>query len=503
MVSNGAIRKRKRTGRIGKFLSRVFLVQKLDNWLGYLLLGVLAAGFGYLFVFKMAVGRGIVGFVLALCVVVPCMVNAEVGLYVNLFFCFFVCHFSRYFFHDYSMIGSAADVLILATLSSFVVKRINLRQSVREFARSRAVVWILLLDAYVLVELYNPGAHSFEGWYIAFRKSLEVMLLLFIAFNVFDSYAKVRRYIIVLFVACALTGLYGCWQQWHGLFDFERVWVMADDTRFALIFIQGDFRKFSTMSDPTAYGIIMAACALFYMILLLGPMKGWKKRILFAGIVIMLLGMSYSGTRTANIMLVAGIVMYILLTINKQSTWVFATIATLIFLFLLYVPIYSNPTLIRFRSSFVGRTDESFNTRELSRAFIQPYVRVHPFGGGLGTTGAMGLLYNPGHYLAGFQTDNGYLQYALELGWIGLAIICSFFYVILRSGIRGYFQCSDERIKNIYAACIVCLFSFIIAEFAQTAIGQVSDEVVFYPLIAIILKLKYFDKSWSGALEKA
>jgi putative inorganic carbon (HCO3(-)) transporter len=501
MVSKGFIRKRNKARGIGRFFSRVFLVQKLDNWVGYVLIGIIATGFGYLFANQLLAGMGLVGAVLGLCVVIPCMLNTEFGLYTNLFFSFFVCHFSRLFFHDYSMVGTASDILILATLFSFVVRRVNLRQSVREFARSKAVIWILILDGYVLLELYNPGAHSFEGWYIAFRKSLEVLILLFIAFNVFDSYRKVKRYITVLFVGCVITGLYGCIQQWHGLFDFERNWVMADDKRFGLIFIAGDFRKFSTMSDPTAYGIIMAACALFFMILFLGPLKGYYKRILLAGIVIMLLGMSYSGTRTANIMIVAGIVMYILLTINKRSTWVFASIATVIFLALLYVPIYSNTTLIRFRSSFTGREDESFNTRELSRAFIQPYIRVHPFGGGLGTTGAMGQVYNPGHYLAGFQTDNGYLQYALELGWVGLAIVCIFFYVIFKNGIRGYFQCSEEKLKSIYAGAIVCLFSFIIAEFAQTAIGQISDEVVFYPLIALILKLKYFDKSWSG--EKA
>lgn len=500
MLSNGFIRKRNKTGggSMGKFFARIFLVEKLDNWVGYLLIAAIAAGFGWIFAHQMLIGLGIVGGLLASCVLVLCLLSAEIGLYVNLFYCFFVCYFSRLFMHDYSMVGTVSDVLILATLSSFVVRRIGLRHAFRDFVRSGVIVWILLLDGYVALELYNPLAHSFEGWYIAFRKSLEVLILLFIAYNVFDSYQRIRRYIIVLFVACVVAGLYGCIQQWHGLADFERTWVMADDTRYALIFIAGDFRKFSTMSDPTAYGIIMAACALFFMVLALAKQKSWRKRVLLSGVLIMVLGMSYSGTRTANIMMIAGIGMYILLTINNRKTWVFAVVATTIFLALLYVPIYSNPALIRFRTSFTGRNDESFNVRELSRAFIQPYIRMHPVGGGLGTTGAMGLLYNPGHYLAGFQTDNGYLQSVLELGWIGLAIICYFFFIILKNGIRGYFQCTEQRLKFIYAATIVCLFSFIIAEFAQTAIGQVSDEVVFYPLIAIILKLKYFDKSYSG-----
>lgn len=501
--SNGFIKKKRGVGSgLGRLLARAFPMEGSDRWFDYLLITSIAVLFGLVFAHQMLKeGIGMIAVVLGGCVVLACMLNAEVGLYINLIFCFFICYFARLVLGDYTFVGTLSDILILATLSGYIIRRISLKPTWRAFLSSRVVVWLLILDAYAAMQLYNPGAHSFYGWYLAFRKSLEVLLLFFIAYSVFDSYQKVRRYIIVLFVCCVIAALYGCFQQWHGLATFEKIWVMSDDTRFGLIFVGGDFRKFSTMSDPTAYGIIMGACALFFMILALAPQKVWRKRVLLAGVILMLLGMSYSGTRTANIMIVAGIGMYILLTANKRKTWVFAIISTIIFLGLLYVPIYSNPTLIRFRTSFMGKNDESFNTRELSRAMIQPYIRVHPFGGGLGTTGAMGLLYNPGHRLAGFQTDNGYLQSALEMGWIGLGIICLFFFFTLKAGISGYFESTEDRIKFIYAAIIVSLFSFIIAEFAQTAIGQISDEMVFYPLIAIILKLKYFDKSRSG--EKA
>ena len=39
------------------------------------------------------------------------------------------------------MVGTVSDVLILATLASFVVRRIKLRQAVRDFLRSRVIVW--------------------------------------------------------------------------------------------------------------------------------------------------------------------------------------------------------------------------------------------------------------------------------------------------------------------------------------------------------------------------
>ena len=206
----------------------------------------------------------------------------------------------------------------------------------------------------------------------------------------------------------------------------------------------------------------------------------------------MLLGMGYSGTRTANVMLAAGIVMFILLTLNKKATRIFAVFASLVFLVLLYGP-YANPTILRFRSSFIGaKNDESFKVREVNRAFIRPYIHKHPIGGGVGTTGGAGLRFNRGHYLAGFPPDSGYLRKALEMGWIGLIIVCVVYFVILKYGIRKYFRCRDDDLKIVYAGAIAVLFSFYMAEFAQEAIGQISDIVIYYPLIAMTLKMEQF-----------
>ena len=100
---------------------------------------------------------------------------------------------------------------------------------------------------------------------------------------------------------------------------------------------------------------------------------------------------------------------------------------------------------------------------------------------------------NPGHFLAGFPTDSGYLKKALEVGWIGLFLICTLYYCVIRAGIRGYFQCRNEKAKNIYAAATCCMFSFYVAEFAQDAVGQITDIVVYYPMISVILRLKDFE----------
>ena len=491
------IRRRVRVGGVAQYLERIFLEEKLNNWIGYLLFTGIASVFGYLVARQTLMGLSLFGFVLGFFTVIACLLSTELGLYINLCYSFFAFHLSRFIFQDNFPVGVVTDVLLGATFLSLIIRNLGLRKNLNQFTRSTVVIGILVLVFYLLIELFNPYGHSFEGWFQTFRRFLESVFLLFISYVVFTGDAPIRRFVTVLFVLCTIAGLYGCIQQWHGLFDFERAWVTADDNRFGLFFIMGDFRKFSTMSDPTAYGVVMASCTVFFSIIAWNQKNKTHKYTLFGGILFMCLGMGYSGTRTANVMVAAGIAMFILLTLNKKSTRMFAVAATMIFLFLLYGP-YINTTIIRFRTSFMGSDDESYKVRDVNRAAIRPYIHTHPIGGGLGTTGASGLRFNRGHYLAGFPPDSGYLRKALETGWVGLGLICVLYFIILKFGIRAYFRCRDDTHRLLYAACTAAIFSFYIAEFAQEAIGQITDVVVYYPLIAIMLRQYQMDRSRAG-----
>jgi putative inorganic carbon (HCO3(-)) transporter len=488
---------------VSGFLERVFIHEKLNNVFGILLIGMIAAGFGYLIATKTVMGLSLFALVVGFFVVIACMLNTELGLYINILYSFFAFAFARLLFPTVIQVGIVTDILIVATFLSLVIRRVNLRKSFNEFAQTPVVIAILLYVFFLLVELFNPYAHSFEGWFQTFRRFLGSVFILFFSYNIFTSYAKIRRFIVVLFTLCVITALYGCIQQWHGYFDYEMRWLMADEHGFALININGELRKISTMSDPTAYGILMAACAVFFLILAVNQKKKLYMAILVGGSIFMLLGMAYSGTRTANAVLVAGIAVYILLRLDHKGTRIFAIIAAFVFLGLLYAPIYGNATLNRFRSSFIGTEDASFNVREVNRHFIQPYIYKHPIGGGIGTAGAQGLRFNPGHYLAGFPPDSGYLKKALETGWIGLAFICILYYLTLRYGVKRYFRTRSKRYKIMYAACIASIFSFYLAEFPQEAIGQITDIVVYYPWIAMMLRMKYLDSQAEGNEEEA
>ncbi len=485
--------KRNKPARPSSFFEKLFIEQKLNNPLGYFLAFLVAGTFGYLLAEETLVGLELFGIILGFFVILACLLSTEAGFYITVLYSFFAYALNRLVFKEQFQVGIVSDILIYATFLSLFIRHTEIKKNFNEFIKAPVIIAILLYSSYLMVEVFNPYAHSVEGWFQTFRRFLVCVLLLFISYNVLNNYKAIKKFVVVLFVLCFLTGLYGCIQQWHGFFKFELNAIFSNS--YGVVYINGgDLRKFSTLSDPMSFGTIMAACAVFFLIIGTNLDRLKYKWILFGGSLFMILGIVYSGTRTGNVMLVVGLGLYTLLTIDRKSTKIFAVLATLIFLFLLYVPIYSNGPLNRFRTSFRANRDASYNVREDNRKFIQPYIYSHPIGGGLCTTGEPGKRFNPGHYLAGFPPDSGYLRKALETGWIGLIFIFVLYFVTLKTALRGYFNSNSERRKLLYAAILASLFSFYVAEFAQEALGQITDMVIYYPFIALLVRLRNLDQ---------
>ena len=491
MAEEKYIRQKVRPNPVLSFFQRFFVIEKLNNWLGFLLIGSIAGIFGYLLANDFMVGAGAIAVIMGIAILLLCVLSVEWGLYINLIFLFICTHFSRLYFNDNLPVGVVADVLMLATFMGLFVGNYDVKENSRAFFSKRPVIFYLVVLGYLCLQLMNPYGHSLQGWFLVVRKVFESFVIIFISYNVFTDLSKIMNFLRVLFVCALVAGLYGCIQQWHGLFPFEINWVHSNELRQNLIYLFGNYRKFSFFVGPTEFGIIMAGCAMLFTLLGINERRRIYQAFLLGGSVIMLLGMSYSGTRTANAMFVGGVGLYILLTLHKRATRIFAVFSLLVFLFIMFAPIYSSETIIRFRTSFSASEDASYNVRESNRASIQPYIYSHPFGGGLGTTGENGQKYTPGHELAGFPTDSSYLSKSLETGWSGMILTCILYFITIRYAIRGYFATRNPRAKVLFAAISAFLFAYYIGEIAQEAIGQFSNTMVYFPVVAILLQLRH------------
>ncbi len=202
--------------------------------------------------------------------------------------------------------------------------------------------------------------------------------------------------------------------------------------------------------------------------------------------------MLYSGTRTTNVMLPAGVALYIIMTIQNKKTLTLLLFSFFVVFLVLFLPI-DNATLNRIRSTF-NTKEESLNVRDVNRHYIQPYIYAHPFGGGISTSGTDGMRFYPNHPLAGFPPDSGFLKVALEQGWIGLALTIFYNIMILCQGVYYYFRVRNKEYKIYLAAIVASTFAIFVTQYAQVTVGQIPQAIYIFAIMSLMKRLMEFDE---------
>jgi O-Antigen ligase. len=436
--------------------------------------------------------------IIGIAIAVISVINTFMGLQVSIVLGFVFADISR-FTHGVIPFGLLIDVLLFLVFAGLVIKKRSRGEPMWSFCRHPIVYAYAVIFIYSMMQVVNPNGYGPASTIIILRRFVILQMYLYCCIQIFnlETFTRFLKFFIVLSV---LAGLYGCIQEWFGYAQFELDYINSDPKMAALYAsdVGGDYRKFSSLTDPTAFGILMAAMAVLNIILIVTTKFNLQRFLLLAiGSMFLLMSMGYSGTRTAVAALAGGVAMYILMTLNNPKTLVFAALAFMGFVVIIYGPIYGNPTINRIRSTFEFNEDPSMDVRNVNRHRIQPYLQSHPFGGGLGTTGGeageVSLTSSHNHPLAGFPSDSGFLKMALEFGWIGLIIQLTAFFIVLQQGVHAYFASKRPEYKRYYLVAVIVLFCYMLAHYAQVAIGAIPGAFLFYAMIAGIVKLKQIE----------
>lgn len=351
---------------------------------------------------------------------------------------------------------------------------------------------ILIWVAYNIAEFANPSAESRLAWVYTIRSVALVMLMYFI-FSRHIQTRKFLRFILKLWLCFALfAALYGLKQEYIGFFAFEEK-SLEDPRVRALLFINGHWRKFSIFPEPVAYSYNMVTACLFCIAMIFGPFSKWKKIIAGMLAVLFFIAMIPSGTRGAFVLIPAALILLAILKFNKRMI-VPIIVTALFFAALIFIPT-GNPGIQRFQSAFRPSEDASYNVRKANQKRIQPFIQTHPLGGGLGATGVWGTRFSPHSFLAQFPPDSGYVRVAVELGSIGLLLICTLMFIILRTGIKNYFSIRDPELKVYCFAMTLIIFAYAVGNYPQEAIVQFPSNIYFYLFTAIITITRKLDQA--------
>ena len=480
---------------VKKWFHYHFLERKLNSWFGYLLMAALAVMFAYNAV--LVSYKGAIALVIAVAggvIAMASMLFPYFGYYATIIVSCLIFSPERLFNMQPLPLGMGLELMTYFTLLGAVTKS-RLRQEIgRSFWRNPITVMLIIIFLYYTVQAVNPSLMSKLGWFNYYRKFISFLAFFYLTYCLLNSKDTIRFFINFWIVLITVLALYACKQQLFGFAGWELRWIMADEKRLELLYQTGLFRKFSILADPAASGVLFAA--FMVMLLIMGIRTSVMKRKLyyFACAAINLFAFMASGTRTSNIILLGGILFYAIATINEKRTVKFVMAAAVGFILLISLPIY-NPVLIRIRSTFEGSKDPSAAFRDMNRARIQPYIYSHPIGGGINTCIPEGLVYSPGHYLASFPSDSGYLKIAVEQGWIGLAIALTFYYLIMRTGIRNFYRARAPEIRMWYIALLGFVFGLLIGQFSQIVIGQYPTIFLFYGSAVVFIKLIKYEST--------
>ncbi len=358
---------------------------------------------------------------------------------------------------------------------------------------------ILIWIAFNLIEVINPAAESRLAWVYTIRSVAVIMLMYFIFVYNIRTKDFIKTILKIWLTMSVFGALYGLKQQFFGFAGFEERFVHSDPNLEQLLFIGGQWRRFSIYSDPVAFSYNMVNCSLLCIGLMTGPLKTYKRVILGICALVCLWSMLYSGTRGAFALPPVVMILLVILKFNKQIMTA-AIIGAIGMIVLIFMPT-SNPTIYRFQTAFKPSDDASFNVRKINQKRIQPYIQSHPIGGGLGSTGIWGQRFAPNSFLANFPPDSGYVRVAVELGWVGLFIFCCFIFTILRVGIINYFAIKDPELKSYCLAMLLIAFSLHIGNYPQEAIVQLPSSVYFYLVTAMIVVTRRIDDEQQSQLK--
>jgi putative inorganic carbon (HCO3(-)) transporter len=379
-------------------------------------------------------------------------------------------------------LGTVMDSILLLLIIGFFI---NQKQAPNwKMFKNPVTIIIGIWIFYNILQVANPTAESRLAWLYTIRSVAGIMLSYFIFSYQINSVKFIRLIIKVWLILSTVAALYAIKQEYYGFFDYEQRALDSNPLLQSLLFINGHWRKSSIFSDPVAFSYNMVVSSTLCICLMFGPVSN-KQRVLLAFLAMLFLNvMLYSGTRAAYLLVPAAMVLLFILKFNKRVLVIFAGFS--FFLFVLVFMPTSNNSLIRFQSAFRPSDDASYNVRAENQKRIQPYIRSHPLGGGLGATGVWGVRFAPYSFLAQFPPDSGYVRVAVELGFIGLFLICTLFFIVMKTGIENYFKIKDPELKTYCLAMILIIFAISVGNFPQEAIVQFPLSVYFYMFIAML-----------------
>ena len=385
--------------------------------------------------------------------------------------------------------GMGVDALLVVTWVAVAFNHQRFR-----WANLRNDLCLLGLGWFVLnlLELLNPAGASVAGWFLEFRSaSLYWLLCVPLAMLVFNTRKDLNLFLVLIISLSVLGALNGLKQLYIGLSPGEQVFL---DENAKTHLLWGKLRVFSFYSDAGQFGASQAHIALVALILALGPFKPWKRVLLAAAALVLLVGMFISGTRGAMFALGTGIMVALLISKNIKVFVLGSLLALGGFCVLKYTTIgSSNYNIYRMRTA-LDPADPSLNVRFKNQQRLAAYLADHPFGGGVGVIGNSGIKYNSDKLLSTIPPDSYWVKVWAMYGIVGFVIWLGIMLYILGKCCGIVWHIQDRALRAKLIALTAGFAGSLFASYGNEVINFMPSALVVYLSWAFVFRGPQLDR---------
>lgn len=387
-----------------------------------------------------------------------------------------------------AMLFSLMAVILAHTL---LYRNIKWRNSINLFS-VLSFFWVL----YCFLLLFNPRGATIDIWYQSVRwLSLYMFFIALIVPLVVIDVKAIRKLLFTLAILTLIGAGKALWQKYIGIDSIEKYQLYVLGKARTHIIYSG-IRYFSIFTDAANFGSSMGMSFVVYISALIYE-KNRNLRWFYVFVaIISFMGLLLSGTRSAMVVPLIGIVVMIGLTKRMKIMVIGGFVFVLAVAGLKFTTIGNNSQYIRrMRTIFEASEDASYLVRKKNQKIIYKYLADKPFGVGVGVVGPNAIRLDPHGIISYIATDSQYVRMRIETGVIGLIIFLSVLTIMLIYGSYiTLFKIKDPYLRGVDAMIVGVLAGMMGDAWGNEILLQFPNGVIVFTFVAVLCLTPRFDK---------
>ena len=361
---------------------------------------------------------------------------------------------------------------------------------------------IMIWCGFCCIEVLNDTCGlgiNFTAWFTGARLMALQLVWIILVFTLYIDSPKILLTYVRVWAGLSLFSALWTWKMINiGFTDAENRWLYS--VGYVTHLLNGGtlIRYWSTFSDAANYGCNAGASAVAFLVFGITSKLKRDKIFFLITAAAVTWGMFQSGTRTAMFAMIAGFMVFLVVSKSVKIMVPSAILGAIMLIILMFTNIGNgNQQIRRMRSAFKKDEDASAKVRDINQAAMAKYLKDAPWGIGIGMFSEDIPAWNKYKKLSQIPPDSEYVFIWVRTGTIGVTVFaCCMMLMLGGACYVVLFRLKNKSLIGIGGGMCSAFAAIQLAGYANQVIFQYPNGLTFFGGIAIVYLLPYIEPEW-------